>query len=269
MLLPNANYDEIAALPKLLKASKYKGRIILRLMFYPHGDSSKYLSLLHEVMEFKNIDIVVSSQPYSMWLSENEVPNRFVPGLPHHLPYELVDKIQENYDFAYLGQPASVKGFEHFLNALLILARNNFRPKALIHAQGVNLPEEINRELSHCNFIRNEISDEQFYLDLISSRTIVTFYDINNYRFSDSGIVTESIAFNKSIITSPLPFIAPTFGNEFAAISTVNEWNAISLANKMMNTLNGIQESDIKFRASLIAKILCSPTIFIKNLLDI
>lgn len=267
LLFPNANYDEIAALPKFIQAHNYKGPIILRLMFYPHGDTNLYLKLLDQAQRFDNVDIVVSSLPYSQWLIDHKIPHRFIPGLPHNLPYELAETVPEKYDFAYLGQPAAVKGFDHFINALLICAKNNIKPKAIIHAQGVQLSQEIAKKLVHCTFIDHEISDQQFYSDLVSSRSIVTFYDVNNYRFSDSGIVTETIAFNKTLISSTLPFIESTFGKEFSDISTVYEWSALALASKIAQNLYNPQKKVVQFQASLKAKILCSPTIFMKNLI--
>ena len=268
LLLPNANYDEIAAIPKFIETHQYQGRIILRLMFYPHGDMGAYIKLLKDVLKYPSVDVVVSSLPYSTWLTDNQILNRFIPGLPHNLPYDLIDKIPVVYDFAYLGQPAAVKGFDHLINALLICAQNNIKPKALIHAQGVNLPEHISAELSQCTFVGGEISDHQFYSDLVASRSIVTFYDVNNYQFSDSGIVTEAIAFNKFLISSPLPFIAPTFGSGFAAQSTVSEWSALALAHKMIEISRAKEKTDIQINASLQARMLCSPTIFMKNILN-
>lgn len=269
LLFPNANYDEIASIPKFIQANNYQGRILVRLMFYPHGNSELYLGLLHQVLKYKNVDVVVSSLPYSEWLSNNKIPNRFVPGLPHNLPYELIDSIPEVYDFAYLGQPAAVKGFDHLINALLICAQNNIKPTAIIHAQGIKLPKEILDKLAHCTFVNQEISDRQFYFDLVSSRFIVTFYDVNNYRFSDSGIVTESIAFNKTLISSPLPFIGETFGGQFADQIVVREWNAQALAQKMYGVLCSSQKSSEKMAATLKARILCSPTIFMMNILNL
>ena len=268
LLLPNSNYDEISAIPKFINATNYSGRIILRLMFYPHGDTLTYLRLLNDVLRYPNVDVVVSSLPYSDWLTEHQIPNRFIPGLPHNLPYDLIEKIPEVYDFAYLGQPAAVKGFDHFINALLICAQNNIKPKTIIHAQGIDLPEQIRSDLRHCTFMNKEISDHQFYSDLIASRSIVTFYDVNNYRFSDSGIVTESIAFNKHLISSSLPFIAPTFGDEYAAQSVVQEWSTLALARKMIEVLSQKNKSALQIAASMRAKVLCSPTLFMKNLLE-
>lgn len=267
LVFPNANYDEIAAIPKFIETNKYQGRIILRLMFYPHGNSEVYLNLLHQVVKYKNVDVVVSSLPYSQWLTDNRVTNRFIPGLPHNLPYNLIGKIPEVYDFAYLGQPAAVKGFDHFINALLICAQNNIKPKAIIHAQGVEVPKTIVDKLAHCTFINREISDYQFYSDLVSSRSIVTFYDVNNYRFSDSGIVTEAIAFNKRLISSSLPFIGPTFGSAYASEVVVNDWTTLGLAKKMVEVLNKHGRSKNEFDASIKAKKLCSPTNFMMNLL--
>jgi glycosyltransferase involved in cell wall biosynthesis len=268
LLFPNANYDEIAAISKYIYATNYRGRIILRLMFYPHGDTVAYLRLLHEVLKYPNVDVVVSSLPYSQWLIDNQITNRYIPGLPHNLPYDLVEKIPEVYDFAYLGQPAAVKGFEHLINALLLLAQNNIRPKALIHAQGVKLSEQIKNNLSHCTFVDGEISDQQFYSDLIASKCIVTFYSVDNYRYSDSGIVTESIALNKCLISSLLPFIGPTFGEVFAREVSVVEWTALALAHKMAEVYLAKDKSSMQNIASLKAKILCSPTVFVSNLLD-
>lgn len=268
LFFSNANYDEIAAIPKFIEQTAYQGRIILRLMFYPHGDQQAYFELLNGVLKNKNVEVVVSSLPYSDWLTQNKIPNRYIPGMPHILPYELIAKTPELYDFAYLGQAATVKGFDHFINALLICAKNNIFPRALIHAQGVNLPAHIQESLAHCTFIDQEISDQQFYADLMATRCMVTFYDVNNYRFSDSGIVTESIAFNKHLITSPLAFIEPTFGKDFAKVVSVTEWNAQALAKRMAELMQDRAKSDVELLASLQAKMLCSPTLFMKNALN-
>jgi hypothetical protein len=90
---------------------------------------------------------------------------------------------------------------------------------------------------------------------------------VNNYRFSDSGIVTEAIAFNKRLISSSLPFIGPTFGSAYASEVVVNDWTTLGLAKKMVEVLNKHGRSKNEFDASIKAKKLCSPTNFMMNLL--
>jgi glycosyltransferase involved in cell wall biosynthesis len=192
-----------------------------------------------------------------------------VPGLPHKLPYYLIEEIPETYEFAYLGQPAKAKGFDHLINALLICAKNNIKPKTLLHAQGVSFPEHVKNNLPHCTFVEGKISNHQFYSDLISAKCIVTLYDVNNYQLSDSGIVTEAIAFNKFLISSKLPFIALTFGDDFAKLATVDEWTPIALANKMIQILQIKDKLIVQRNASLKARMLCSPTEFMKNVINI
>lgn len=269
LLFPNANYDEIVAAGLFNQRRQLQIPIIVRLIYYPADHEPEYLACLASLRPYPNIRLVTSSVPYSQWLARCGFANRFIGGPPHRLPFALATTTTPIYAFAYLGQAANVKGFEHLINALLVGAQQGFLPPTLIHSANYEFPTDLRNALPHVTVIDKPVSETQFYEHICSSQCILAYYDPANYRLGDSAIVTEALALGRLILSSALPFIRETYGEEFFHFScTPDEYHVMALLDKMrwMQAQTLLPKSVI--RAQQKAKFLTSPTVFLNKALE-
>lgn len=264
LFFPNSNYDEIAAIAHLIEKRRIKEKIIVRLLYYPHGHETEYFDCLKSLQRYANVKLVTSSVPYSNWLTKAGFTNHYIGGPPHNLPYSLVQKVEPQYEFAYLGAAAKVKGFELLLKALLHGAQQGFKPKTLLHTRGYDLPPQLLANLSHVTIIPDSVSEEVFYQHLGASKCIVTYYHPGNYQLQDSAIVTEALALERHVLCSPLAFILETYGNDFFQFScTPGEYNEQVLLKKMQLISAQIGTPNCVLEANQKAKLLSSPALFL------
>jgi hypothetical protein len=268
IFFPNANYDEIASVAKLIEKRRFGGQVVVRLLFYPRDHEAEYFDCLATLKAHPNVKLVTSSVPYSSWLRNAGFNNVFIGGPPHNLPYSLVQNTQQRYEFAYLGQAAKVKGFELLLQALLLGVEQGYKPKTIIHSRGYNLAEALPAELNHITVIPDSVSKEIFYEHLGASKCIVTYYDPANYHLQDSAIVTEALALEKYVLCSPIAFVMETYGSTFFDFScTPGEYNEHALLKKMQLISAQASKPDFILKASQKAKFLSSPVLFLAKAL--
>jgi hypothetical protein len=270
LFFPNANYDEIVAIEQLIQTRQLKEKVIVRLLFYPHNHEKEYFECLNTLKNYPNVKLVTSSIPYANWLTNAGYPNQYIGGPPHRLPYEAVQNTQIQYEFAYLGQAAKVKGFELLLQALLLGAEQGYKPKTLLHTRGYNLQGDIGSVLSHVTIIPDAVSEEEFYQHLGASKCVVTYYHPGNYQLQDSAIVTEALALERQVLCSPLSFILDTFGNDFFQYScTPGEYNEHALLKKMQQISCAQTTPQCVLTANQQAKLLSSPVLFTARALSL
>lgn len=268
LLLPNANYDEICAVAMLLEKRKLTQHIMVRLLYYPHAHEAEYFACLEKLKRYPNVRLITSSLPYSNWLASHGFKNRFVGGPPHVLPFEKARHVVPHYEFAYLGQAAKAKGFEHVINALLLGAQQGYTPKTLLHSKNYSFPPELLASLPHLTVIPDAVSEELFYQHLFSAKCVLAYYDPANYQLQDSAIVTEALALERYVLASPLPFISQTYGADFFQFScTSNAWDAQALLQKMRTISNQPSKPACVLQASEEAKLLSCPTLFLAKML--
>ena len=264
LFFPNANFDEIASITRLIEKRRLTQKIIVRLLFYPHEHEAQYFDCLKTLQAHPNVKLVSSSVPYANWLTNEGFTNHYIGGPPHNLPYSLVQKAQPQYEFAYLGGAAKVKGFELLLQALLLGADRGFKPKTLLHTKNYDLSPQLLANLSHVTVIPDSVSEEVFYEHLGASKCIVTYYHPGAYRLQDSAIVTEALALERQVLCSPIAFILETYGNDFFQFScTPGEYNEEALLKKMQLISAQIDTPACVLEASQKAKFLSSPALFL------
>jgi hypothetical protein len=269
LFFPNANYDEIASIAYLIEKRRIKEKIVVRLLYYPHEHEKEYFECLGSLQSFPNVKLVTSSVPYSNWLTTAGFPNTYIGGPPHNLPYDLINEVQPQYEFAYLGQAAKAKGFELLLSALILGAREGYKPKTLLHTKGYTIAPELLSHLDHVTIISDAVSEEVFYKQLGATKCIVTYYHPGNYKLQDSAIVTEALALERYVLCSPIAFIAETYGNDFFQFScTAGEYNEHALLNKMRAISAQVNKPDFVLAASQKAKLLSSPNLFVAKVLS-
>jgi hypothetical protein len=268
LLLPNANYDEISAISLLIEKRKLTQHVIVRLLYYPHAHEAEYFACLEKLKRFPNVHLVTSSLPYSAWLNDLGFTNRFIGGPPHVLPFEKARQVSPQYEFAYLGQAAKTKGFEHIINALLMGAQQGYTPKTLLHSKNYTFPADLLASMSHITVIPDAVSEALFYEHLFSAKCVLAYYDPANYQLQDSAIVTEALALERYVLASPLPFISQTYGAEFFDFAcTPNAWDAQALLEKMRAISSLASKPACVLRASEEAKLLSCPTLFLAKML--
>ena len=268
IFFPNVNMDEILAIPRFIKYRKIKCRVVVRVIYTaPERYERKLIGGLKALLKHKNLKIVTSSLPYAKRLSKCGVLNEYIGGPPHTLPYSELSNANVLYEFAYLGQPAHAKGFYHLLDALIKGAERGFKPKAIIHCGILELDETLMLKLPHITFVKGIVSEHDFYKHLMSSKTIIIFYDLINYKLGDSSIVTESLALNRQVIASSMPFIRDTYGDEFFHDFCVKEYSADALLEKMVSVRNLSVIPISMIRSSEKARIISSPIRFVEKVL--
>lgn len=234
------------------------------MLFYPHDHEAEYFECLKTLHNHPNVKLVTSSVPFSNWLTKAGFINQYIGGPPHNLPYLLTQKVSPEYEFAYLGAAAKVKGFELFVQALLMGANQGFKPKTLLHTRGYNLSAQMLANLSHVTIVPDSVSEELFYKHLGASKCIVTYYDPRNYHLQDSAIMTEALALERQVLCSPIPFILETYGNDFFQHScTPGEYNVDALLKKMQLICSEKEAPACVLEASKKAKFLSSPALFL------
>lgn len=270
LFFPNVNFDEIRALPYFLAKRQFSGKVVLRLLYYPHEHETQYWDCLKHLSAFPNIKLVTSSLPYAKWLRDAGFVNTYIGGPPHNLPYQAISNSTPQYEFAYLGQAAKVKGFELLLNALLLGMQQGYAPKTLLHTKGYTLPAELVAHLKHVTVVSDAVSEEDFYAQLGASRCIVTYYHPANYRLQDSAIVTEALALERLVLCSPLAFIADTYGPDlFQLCCTPGQYDEQALLKKMQAMSALTATPDYVLAAQQTAKLLSSPSLFVAKVLSL
>lgn len=268
LLFPNANYDEVYAVAMLVEKRRLTQKVIVRIIYYPTLHEPEYFACLEKLKNHPNVLLVTSSLPYSDWLKNAGFDNLFIGGPPHVLPFEKARQITPQYEFAYLGAAAKVKGFEHLINALLIGAQQGYRPKTLVHTKNYTFPPELLAALPHMTVVPDAVSDEMFYEHIAQSKCILTYYDPANYQVGDSAIVTEALALERLVLASPLPFIRQTYGEEFFQFAcTPNQYDTQALLQKMVFISNQNQTPSCVTKAGELAKLLSNPTLFLAKML--
>jgi len=268
LLLPNANYDEICAVGMLIQKRRLTQRVIVRLLFYPHQHEADYFACLTSLRAYPNVQLVTSSLPYSRWLTNAGFANQFIGGPPHVLPFEKARQYPPLYEFAYLGQAAKVKGFEHIINALIIGAQQGYTPKTLIHSKNYTFDANLLAALPHVTVIPDAVPEDQFYEHVFSTKCIFAYYDPASYQVQDSAVVTEALALERYILGSPLPFIRQTYGEAFFEFScTPHAWDPQALLQKMRFISAQSTKPASVLDASSQAKLLSCPTLFMAKML--
>lgn len=269
LFFPNANYDEIRGIAQLIEKRQIKQQVIVRLLYYPHEHESAYFDCLNALKPHANVKLVTSSIPYSNWLSNAGFPNAFIGGPPHTMPYSTLEQTSPQYEFAYLGQAAQVKGFELLLNALILGAQQGYKPKTLLHSKGYSLAPELLSHLGHVTVVPDSVSEAVFYEHLGASQCIVTYYHPANYKLQDSAIVTEALALERYVLCSPLAFVLETYGADFFQFAcTPGRYDERALLEKMQSISAQMSKPECVLRASQAAKLLCNPALFLAKVLN-
>jgi len=264
IFFPNAHFDEVASIAHLIEKRRLKQKIIVRLIYYLAEHETLYFECLKILEAYPNVKIVTSSVPYANWLTNAGFNNHYIGGPPHNLPYSALQKTEPQYEFSYLGGAAKVKGFELLLQALLLGAKQGFKPKTLLHSKNYDLSPQLLSALSHVTIIPDSVSEEVFYEHLGASRCVVTYYHPAHYRLSDSAIVTEALALERHVLCSPIPFILETYGNDFFHYScTPGEYSEQALLKKMQSISAQIDRPACFLEAIQKAKFLSSPVLFL------
>jgi len=268
ILVMNASADELLGICFALESNRIENIIHIRVgVNAPIEATNIFLDMLSRLGAYKNVRLHVLNSTVRDMMKEKNIPHHPL-GHIQILPYDLMGSVEKKYDFAYFGTAAKVKGFHSLVEAAQILSSINIYPKFLIQHKGAEIHPDAIRALPNITWIPGYLDDITWHKYMLSSRYVVTFYDLDNYAYVQSNQIFEATAMNVGIISSPMPYLKDVFGTEIFNDLCVPNMKIASLVSKIVQKYIEPNYSQSHYKASEISRELISPINFIKKIME-
>ncbi len=204
--------------------SKLRYRSSLKNIFNPlyHIGSLKTALRISTLINFQII--VLEDAVRDAVIKEMPSLQRIIKVLDHPIPGDSqplkIIELNEPIQFGFLGRASESKGFLEFLSAASEISRR-FPGKANFHLIGWILDYQQKQNIPEIKFLTDKPAthclNRTEYVKRLGQLHFVCMFYRREYEFTASGVLLDSVKYEKPIITTPLP-IFEHLNNRFSNI---------------------------------------------------